>query len=75
MKLNHGKNNFSHSFAQEIFKKKIDSRRVMCEPAPIFEFWYAKQNINILPLGIEHTKMERSVQVSTRMMCNTSNSY
>jgi hypothetical protein len=36
MKLNHGKNNFSHSFAAGDFKKKIDSRRVMCEPAPIF---------------------------------------
>jgi hypothetical protein len=47
----------------------------MCEPAPIFEFWYAKQKINILPMGIEHTKMKRAVQVSTRMMCNTSNSY
>jgi hypothetical protein len=44
-----GKTTFHTLLQQEIFKKKIDSRRVMCEPAPIFKFWSAKQKINILP--------------------------
>jgi hypothetical protein len=38
MKLNHGKNNFSHSFAAGDLKKRLDSGKVICEPAPIFEF-------------------------------------
>jgi hypothetical protein len=69
-----GKTTFHTLLQQEILKKDL-ILKVMCEPAPIFEFEYAKQKTNILPSGIEHTKMERSVQVSTRMMCNTSNSY